>query len=192
MFWDVKCVCICSPTSCNRAPVHSAKAIAPCQLLRGIVDVHFVVAVNFAAIFIAWRTPSNSGSMLPATSESFVSRRESSVGSVNCSTARIAARPSPLRNAVRPRASRVGRDALASKAPRVAREGCCGMNVPLPLKRAVFQRAGGRCEYCGLSQAGQEAQFHVDRPARQDHRQNHGSAVILSCSCNGRGQRQIT
>ena len=36
------------------------------------------------------------------------------------------------------------------------------MNVPLPLKRAVFQRAGGRCEYCGLSQAGQEAQFHVD------------------------------
>jgi 5-methylcytosine-specific restriction endonuclease McrA len=36
------------------------------------------------------------------------------------------------------------------------------MNVPLPLKREVFQRAGGRCEYCGLSQAGQEAQFHVD------------------------------
>ncbi len=36
------------------------------------------------------------------------------------------------------------------------------MTVPLPLKRAVFQRAGGRCEYCGLSQAGQEAQFHVD------------------------------
>ena len=36
------------------------------------------------------------------------------------------------------------------------------MTVPLPLKRAVFQRAGGRCEYCGLAQAGQEAQFHVD------------------------------
>ena len=36
------------------------------------------------------------------------------------------------------------------------------MNVPLPLKRAVFQRAGGHCEYCGLSQAGQEARFHVD------------------------------
>jgi hypothetical protein len=35
------------------------------------------------------------------------------------------------------------------------------MNVPLPLKRAVFQRPSGRCEYCGLSQAGQEAQFHV-------------------------------
>ena len=36
------------------------------------------------------------------------------------------------------------------------------MTVPLALKRAVFQRAGGRCEYCGLSQAGQEAQFHAD------------------------------
>ena len=36
------------------------------------------------------------------------------------------------------------------------------MSVPLALKRAVFQRAGGRCEYCGLSQAGQEAHFHVD------------------------------
>jgi hypothetical protein len=31
-----------------------------------------------------------------------------------------------------------------------------------PLKRAVFHRAGGRCEYCGLSQSGQEARFHVD------------------------------
>lgn len=36
------------------------------------------------------------------------------------------------------------------------------MNVPLTLKRAVFQRADGRCEYCGLSQTGQEARFHVD------------------------------
>jgi hypothetical protein len=24
------------------------------------------------------------------------------------------------------------------------------------------------------------------------HKQNHGSAVIWSCSCSGRGQRQIT
>ena len=36
------------------------------------------------------------------------------------------------------------------------------MNMPLPLKRTVFHRADGRSEYCGLSQAGQEAQFHVD------------------------------
>ena len=30
------------------------------------------------------------------------------------------------------------------------------------LRRQVVQRAGNRCEYCGLSQAGQEAVFHID------------------------------
>jgi hypothetical protein len=35
-------------------------------------------------------------------------------------------------------------------------------SVPTALRRLVMQRATGRCEYCGLSQAGQEATFHVD------------------------------
>lgn len=30
------------------------------------------------------------------------------------------------------------------------------------LRRLVIQRAAGRCEYCGLSQEGQEATFHID------------------------------
>lgn len=30
------------------------------------------------------------------------------------------------------------------------------------LRRQVVERARGRCEYCGLSQEGQEATFHVD------------------------------
>jgi 5-methylcytosine-specific restriction endonuclease McrA len=30
------------------------------------------------------------------------------------------------------------------------------------LRAAVVHRAGGRCEYCQLSQIGQEAAFHVD------------------------------
>lgn len=30
------------------------------------------------------------------------------------------------------------------------------------LYAAIVQRAGNRCEYCGLSQLGQEATFHVD------------------------------
>ena len=30
------------------------------------------------------------------------------------------------------------------------------------LRRAVVRRAANRCEYCGLSQAGQEAEFHID------------------------------
>jgi HNH endonuclease len=34
--------------------------------------------------------------------------------------------------------------------------------IPAALKRLVIQRSGDRCEYCGLSQAGQVATFHID------------------------------
>lgn len=36
------------------------------------------------------------------------------------------------------------------------------MSIPLALRRAVIRRAGSRCEYCRLAQAGQEAVFHID------------------------------
>ena len=36
------------------------------------------------------------------------------------------------------------------------------MTVPADARRQVIQRAEDSCEYCGLSQAGQEALFHVD------------------------------
>jgi len=36
------------------------------------------------------------------------------------------------------------------------------MTLPASLRREVLRRAGERCEYCGLAQAGQEAVFHVD------------------------------
>lgn len=36
------------------------------------------------------------------------------------------------------------------------------MTVSASIRRLVTQRAGNRCEYCRLSQAGQEALFHVD------------------------------
>jgi len=35
-------------------------------------------------------------------------------------------------------------------------------DIPARLRRLVIQRAADRCEYCGLSQAGQEATFHID------------------------------
>ena len=35
-------------------------------------------------------------------------------------------------------------------------------SVPLSFQRRVRLRAGNRCEYCGIPQAGQEATFHVD------------------------------
>ena len=34
--------------------------------------------------------------------------------------------------------------------------------VPELLRAEVEQRAGGRCEYCRLSQVSQEARFHID------------------------------
>jgi 5-methylcytosine-specific restriction endonuclease McrA len=35
-------------------------------------------------------------------------------------------------------------------------------SIPTFLRRLVIRRADGRCEYCHLSQAGQEATFHID------------------------------
>lgn len=36
------------------------------------------------------------------------------------------------------------------------------MAVPLQMRRRVIARAKNRCEYCGLSQLGQAATFHMD------------------------------
>jgi hypothetical protein len=35
-------------------------------------------------------------------------------------------------------------------------------SIPAELRRLVVQRAAGRCEYCQLSQEGQEVTFHID------------------------------
>jgi hypothetical protein len=35
-------------------------------------------------------------------------------------------------------------------------------SIPAGMRRRVIFRAGNRCEYCGLSQEGQEATFHID------------------------------
>ena len=35
-------------------------------------------------------------------------------------------------------------------------------DIPARLRRMVVSRAGDRCEYCRLTQKGQEATFHVD------------------------------
>ena len=60
------------------------------------------------------------------------------------------------------------------------------MNLPLPLKRAVVQRAQGRCEYCRLSQAGQEAQFHVDhiRPLADGGTTTLENLALACVSCS--------
>ncbi|HEX9654441.1 MAG TPA: HNH endonuclease signature motif containing protein, partial [bacterium] len=35
-------------------------------------------------------------------------------------------------------------------------------HIPAQLRRIVIERADSRCEYCRLSQEGQEATFHID------------------------------
>jgi hypothetical protein len=44
----------------------------------------------------------------------------------------------------------------------VQRRGLAVSDIPARLRRLVIWRAADRCEYCGLSQAGQEATFHID------------------------------
>lgn len=34
--------------------------------------------------------------------------------------------------------------------------------IPVALRRLIIQRADNRCEYCGISQIGQVATFHID------------------------------
>jgi HNH endonuclease len=58
--------------------------------------------------------------------------------------------------------------------------------VPARLRRLVAERARNRCEYCGLSQLGQEATFHVDHivPVNAGG-QDTGDNLALACvSCS--------
>jgi 5-methylcytosine-specific restriction endonuclease McrA len=58
--------------------------------------------------------------------------------------------------------------------------------IPAWLRRQVVFRAGGRCEYCGLAQEGQEATFHVDhivpRAAGGPTEADNLALACVSCS----------
>ena len=58
--------------------------------------------------------------------------------------------------------------------------------IPAELRRAVTQRALGRCEYCGLSQEGQEATFHVDHiiPVTADGPTTTENLALACVSCS--------
>jgi hypothetical protein len=67
------------------------------------------------------------------------------------------------------------------------------MSIPAALRRVVVVRAGNRCEYCRLSQAGQEARFHIDHILPETHGGKTVSEnLALACvSCSLRkGARQ--
>lgn len=66
--------------------------------------------------------------------------------------------------------------------------------IPSELKQIVIQRASGRCEYCGLSQEGQEATIHIDHiiPIKA-HGNTSAQNLALACvSCSLRKAARMT
>jgi hypothetical protein len=65
--------------------------------------------------------------------------------------------------------------------------------IPIHLQRLVVRRAHGRCEYCGLSQDGQEARFHIDHVTPVVHGaetvEENLALACVSCSLR-KGARQ--
>ncbi|WP_394833294.1 HNH endonuclease [Pendulispora rubella] len=58
--------------------------------------------------------------------------------------------------------------------------------VPLSLQRRVRDRARNRCEYCGISQAFQEATFHVDHvhPRSEEGPTEYENLALACVSCS--------
>lgn len=58
--------------------------------------------------------------------------------------------------------------------------------IPARLRSLVVQRAHGRCEYCRLAQAGQEAAFHVDHivPVRAGGPTAAANLALACVSCS--------
>ena len=58
--------------------------------------------------------------------------------------------------------------------------------IPAELRRRVIERAENRCEYCHLSQAGQEATFHVDHvdPVKSGGGTELNNLALACVSCS--------
>jgi hypothetical protein len=59
-------------------------------------------------------------------------------------------------------------------------------DVPLSFQRRIRLRAGNRCEYCGIPQAGQEATFHIDHvlPRRDGGLTTLENLALACVSCS--------
>jgi hypothetical protein len=65
--------------------------------------------------------------------------------------------------------------------------------IPASLHRLVIQKADNRCEYCGLSQLGQAATFHIDHvvPVVAGGSTTAGNLALACVSCSlSKGARQ--
>ncbi len=59
------------------------------------------------------------------------------------------------------------------------------MSIPSAMRREVTRRAENRCEYCELSQTGQEARFHIDhiKPATSGGLTTPDNLALACVSC---------
>jgi hypothetical protein len=59
-------------------------------------------------------------------------------------------------------------------------------SISARLRRLVIERAGQRCEYCGLAQEGQEATFHIDHviPLSAGRDDSPGNLALACVSCS--------
>jgi 5-methylcytosine-specific restriction endonuclease McrA len=59
-------------------------------------------------------------------------------------------------------------------------------HIPAGLKAQVERRAAGRCEYCQISQSGQEARFHVDHivPCKEGGATTLANLCLACVSCS--------
>ena len=66
-------------------------------------------------------------------------------------------------------------------------------DIPLSLRRLVIRRSSNRCEYCGISQVGQVATFHIDHivpsSAKGTTTAENLALACVSCSLK-KGSRQ--
>lgn len=68
-------------------------------------------------------------------------------------------------------------------------------HVPAFLRKLVIRRAKNKCEYCRLSQVGQEATFHVDHviPVASGGKTDAENLALACVSCSLRkGSREIS
>jgi hypothetical protein len=69
------------------------------------------------------------------------------------------------------------------------------VKIPASLRRLVRQRAGDRCEYCGLSQLGQEATFHIDHvipvAASGETTADNLALACVSCSLHKSARQMV-
>ena len=66
-------------------------------------------------------------------------------------------------------------------------------SIPFALRQLVIQRADNRCEYCGISQIGQVATFHIDHvvPSSAEGATTADNLALACVSCSLRkGARQ--